>query len=135
MAQLTIPTSFPTLTSVLFDDDVLKRTWIPPVNIKETEQDYEIEMAVPGMKKEDFKIATEKDILNVTAEVKEEEKNKEDENYTRREFSYNSFTRSFSLPQNVDENNIKARYENGVLYITIPKVQETQPKKKTILLS
>src|SRR2546423_11054850 len=141
MSQLVKFNTAPTFRSMLdnfwgnamFDDDVLKQNRMPAVNVKENEKDYEIELAAPGMKKEDFRIDVENGILTISAEKKEEKEQKEDK-YTRREFSYSSFNRSFSLPQNVDENNIKARYENGVLYLTVSKQEEEKPKKKSISL-
>ena len=142
MSQLVKFNTFPALRSMLdnlwgndlSDEDFLKRNKMPAVNVKENEKNYEIEVAAPGMKKEDFNIAVDNGILTISAESKEEKEQKED-NYTRREFSYSSFSRSFSLPQNVDEDNIKAKYENGVLYLTISKIEETKPHKKTIPLS
>ena len=142
MSQLVKFNTFPALRSMLdnlwgndlSDDDFLKRNKMPAVNVKENEKNYEIEVAAPGMKKEDFNIAVDNGILTISAESKDEKEQKED-NYTRREFSYSSFSRSFSLPQNVDEDNIKAKYENGVLYLTISKIEEEKPHKKTIPLS
>jgi HSP20 family protein len=142
MSQLVKFNTFPALRSMLdnlwgndlSDDDFLKRNKMPAVNVKENEKNYEIEVAAPGMKKEDFNIAVDNGILTISAESKDEKEQKED-NYTRREFSYSSFSRSFSLPQNVDEDNIKAKYENGVLYLTVSKIEEAKPHKKTIPLS
>jgi HSP20 family protein len=116
------------------DDEILKRARIPSVNVKENENNYEIEVAAPGMKKEDFSIAVENRILTISADIKEEKEAKEDK-YTRREFVATSFTRSFSLPENADENNIQAHYENGVLRVNVPKVQEKKPDKKKIELT
>jgi HSP20 family protein len=120
--------------SDLVEEDVLRKARIPAVNVKENEKDYEIEVAAPGMKKEDFTINVENRILSISAELKEEKEEKEDK-YTRREFMTTSFTRSFSLPENADENNIQAHYENGVLRVVVPKVQEKKPDKKKIELT
>src|SRR4051812_38666821 len=103
-------------------------TTIPSVNIRETADAYEVEMAAPGMSKQDFKVELDGNVLTISSS---KEKNFEDkqQNYTRREFSYESFRRSFELPRNVvDEQNINARYENGVLHLTIPKREEAKQK-------
>lgn len=107
---------------------------MPAVNVKDNEKNYEIEVAAPGMKKEDFSITVDNRILTISAEVKEEKEVKEDK-YSRREFVSGSFSRSFTLPENVDENNIQANYENGILKVVVPKAQEKSPQKKTIALS
>ncbi len=99
----------------------------PAVNIRETEKSYEIHVAAPGMKKEDFKIEVVKDVLTVSAEKKQEQEEK-DENYTRKEFSFTSFSRSFNLPEFVEADAIKAIYENGILGLTLPKKQEVLSK-------
>lgn len=103
---------------------------IPSVNVKETDQAYHIEMAVPGMSKEDFKVAVKEDSLVISSEKKStsEESN---EKFTRKEWSYNSFSRSFSLPETVNREGIQAEYENGVLKVVLPKVEEVI-KNKTI---
>lgn len=118
----------------LLEDDFLKRTKMPAVNVKDNEKNYEIEVAAPGMKKEDFSITVDNRILTISAGVKEEREVKEDK-YSRREFVSGSFSRSFTLPENVDENNIQANYENGILKVVVPKAQEKSPQKKTIALS
>jgi len=101
----------------------------PPANIIETNKDYKVDISVPGMKRDDFHVDVEDGVLTITSE-KEEEKKEEDKNYRRREFSYNSFCRTFPLPDNVDENNINAKYDNGVLEVTIPKKEVTMSKPK-----
>jgi HSP20 family protein len=103
---------------------------LPAVNIKETENSYEVEMAAPGMKKEDFKIELENNILTISSEKTEErEEGDEKEKYSRREFSYQSFQRSISLPKEVvDEEKIKAHYKDGMLHLTIPKKEEAKQK-------
>ncbi len=111
------------------------RTNVPAVNIKESENDFELELAVPGRNKEDFKIEVNENVLTISSETKTEE-NVEKENYTRREFGYSSFKRSFTLPETIDEDNIKATYINGLLKFTLPKKEEALPKaKRTIELS
>jgi HSP20 family protein len=93
---------------------------IPSTNIHETEKEFQIEMAAPGLEKKDFKVKLEKNTLTISSE-KEEENKKEEKNYSLREYAYNSFSRSFALPDNCLPDKINARYENGVLYITLPK--------------
>lgn len=100
---------------------------VPNANIIENGKDYQIELAVPGLERKDFKVEVENDILIVSAE-KEEEKKTEEKNYRSREFSYNSFYRSFSLPDNLKVDNINAEYHNGVLKITLPKKEVTISK-------
>ena len=105
------------------------RTWgssIPAVNIREDEDSYVIEVAAPGYKKSDFNIELNDNILSISVE-KEESGEKENDNYTRREFNYQSFKRSFSLPEEVDADSITANYKNGILTIKIKK-QEEKPK-------
>lgn len=112
--------NFPTV----FDDLLAGKSisgFTPSVNVSETDKNWHIEVAAPGLKKEDFKINLEKDMLTISAEMKTEEK-KEEKNYSRREFTYGSFTRSFRVRENsVDAENIAARYDNGILQIDIPK--------------
>ena len=105
--------------------------FLPAVNIRETKTHYTVEVAVPGFKKGDFKITTENGLLSVSAETGKDEK-EEKENYTRREFSSSSFTRTFSLPGNIDENNITANYQDGLLEIGIKKSGNTDVAKKKI---
>ncbi len=97
---------------------------IPNANINETEKEYKIELAVPGLDKKDFKVAVDNGVLYVSSE-KEEDRKEEDANYTRREYSYNSFRRTFSLPDNCIAEKIKAKYENGILNLVLPKKEVT----------
>jgi len=100
---------------------------LPAVNIKEDGEGFTVEMAAPGMAKEDFKIELENEVLCISAERKSENEVKEGERFTRREFNYQSFQRSFHLPKStVDYDKIKAKYENGVLTIQIPKREEAK---------
>jgi HSP20 family protein len=103
-------------------------TTLPAVNIKENADAFMVEMAAPGMAKEDFKIELNNDLLTISSEKKNEKETKEGETYTRREYSYQSFSRSFTLPNTVDGEKISAKYENGVLSIEIPKKEEAKPK-------
>ena len=107
----------------------LTNTTLPATNIKETKDDFIVTMAVPGLNKKDFKIDLNDNILTISSEKKEEKEDKS-ANYSRREYSYQSFCRSFTLPKNVVNNEkISAKYDNGELYITIPKKEEAKPKQ------
>jgi HSP20 family protein len=104
-------------------------TTIPLVNIKETNDNFEVEMAAPGMNKEDFKVELDGNVLTIISENKDENEVKEGDRYTRREFSYQSFQRSFQLPKEVvDADKIEAKYENGVLRLLVPKKEEAKPR-------
>jgi HSP20 family protein len=106
----------------------------PALNIKEKNNKFEIELAAPGFSKKDFEVTIDNGCLNISAE-KSESKKEKDENYTRQEFSYNSFTRSLLLPENVKEEDIKASYHDGILSFDLAKKEETKklkPKKIAI---
>jgi HSP20 family protein len=98
-------------------------SYVPGVNISETNESYGLEFSAPGFSKEHITIGVDKDVLTVSGEFKKEE-SKEDTNYSRREFNLTSFKRSFSLPESVNKDSISAKYENGLLHITIPKQME-----------
>lgn len=103
-------------------------TTIPAVNIRETADHFDVEVAAPGMEKKDFKITLDGNLLTISSQKEYSEETRK-ENYTRREFSYRSFQRSFELPKDVvDESNINARYDNGLLHLTIPKKEEAKRK-------
>jgi HSP20 family protein len=106
----------------------LTNTTIPSVNIKENENEFEVEMAAPGMTKDDFRIELNNSVLTISSEKQSENKSKEGENVTRREFSYQSFSRLFTLPVIVEADKITAKYENGLLRVNIPKKEEAKPK-------
>lgn len=106
----------------------LTNTTIPSVNIKETENEFEVEMAAPGMAKDDFKLEIHNNVLTISSEKQTENKTEEGKNITRREFSYQSFSRSFTMPVIVDTEKISAKYENGILRVMIPKKDEAKPK-------
>lgn len=136
---------FPNLFDEFFSDNLMRQDRFPlkkelvkfsspAINVKETEAAYELEVAAPGMKKEDFKIEIEKNLLTLSTE-KKEKKIEEKENYTRKEFGYYSFKRSFSLPEDkVNMENITAKYESGILKVAIPKKakEELEPTVKRI---
>ncbi|RZL46089.1 MAG: Hsp20/alpha crystallin family protein [Pedobacter sp.] len=120
----------------LFSDAINKTQGVnkvPNVNIYEGINEYKIELAAPGLNKEDFKIDLKKDNLSVWAEKKVEADAQKD--YTRKEFEYNSFARSFVLPEGVDADKITAEYINGILYITIGKLDEAKNTHKEIVVS
>jgi len=93
---------------------------VPTVNVIENEKEWKLELAAPGLEKKDFKINVQNDLLTISSEKKEEKKEEKD-NYTRREFAYSSFTRSFRLPENCLSDKIDAKYENGILRLFLPK--------------
>lgn len=134
---------FPSFSRFWDDDDFFNRginwgvsnfsdagTTLPAVNIKESEDSYDVEMAAPGMKKEDFRIELDNNILTISSEKRDEyEEGGEKEKYSRKEFSYQAFQRSFSLPKEVvDEDKIEASYRDGVLHLSIPKKEEAKQK-------
>ena len=107
-------------------------TSVPAVNIKDNEKSFELELAVPGMKKDDFTVEVDNDVLTISSEFKSENEETQD-NYTRKEFSYSAFKRAFTLPETVDGSKIDARYEDGILRLTLPKKQEALPKPKRLI--
>ena len=107
---------------------------IPAVNIKEENDKFILEMAAPGMSKDAFKINLDNYQLTISSEQKKEKKEKED-NYTRREFVYSSFSRSFTLPKTIDVEKIKADYKNGILLLTLPKKEEEAKLSRQIKIS
>jgi HSP20 family protein len=112
-------------------------TTLPAVNIKETDKSFEVEMAAPGMQKDNFNVQLENNMLTISSEKQDEQEQKEGERYTKREFSYQSFQRSFTLPEGlVEEDKIEAKYTDGVLHLTIPKSEKAQKKPaRTIKIS
>jgi len=128
---------FPSLMNEFFKPDWFGgmetlNTTVPAVNIKENEKDFELELAIPGFKKDDFNIEVDENILTISSEVKSENHTNENK-YTRREFSYNAFKRAFTLPETVDDGKINANYEAGVLRLTLPKREEALPKPKRMI--
>ena len=109
------------------------QTTIPSVNIRETHDNFEVEMAAPGMSKDDFKVELDGNTLTISSSKKHEQEDKQD-GYSRREFSYQSFQRSFTLPKDVvDEDKIGAQYENGLFRLTIPKKEEAKKKAPRLI--
>lgn len=103
-------------------------TTVPSVNVRESTDTFDVELAAPGFDKKDFNIELNNDMLTISSEKNMENETREGEKFARREFSYQSFSRSFSLPNTADAEKIKARYENGILRVTIPKKEEAKPK-------
>ncbi len=130
--------SVPSLFNNLFGRDLMDwNSWnfadenstLPAVNVKENDNEFAIEVAAPGLKREDFKVNYENGRLTISSEKKEEREEKKKEKVTRREFSYQAFQRSFSIPENiVDAEKISAKYHEGILHITLPKREEIKPK-------
>lgn len=128
---------FPSLMNEIFKPDWFGgmdniSSQVPAVNIKENEKNYELELAVPGMHKDDFNVEVDHKIMTISAEL-ENEDTKSTENYTRREFSYSSFKRSFTLPETIAQDKIKASYKDGVLKLNLPKKEEALPKPKRMI--
>jgi HSP20 family protein len=133
---------FPALPSLI--DDFFTRDWLdsslanwrvtgatlPAVNVMETNDEFRIELAAPGMKRSDFKVELDNNVLTISSEREDHSEQKDERgNYTRKEFSYRSFQRSFSLPENkVLGEKITARYLDGILYVTVPKSEEAKVK-------
>lgn len=128
---------FPALMNEIFKPDwfggveTLQNS-VPSVNIKENEVNFELALSVPGYNKEDFKVEVDKEVLTVSAELVNEEVNK-DEKFTRREFAIKSFKRAFTLPNTIDADSIKASYESGILSLELPKKEEALPKPKRLI--
>lgn len=127
---------FPTWfdTSDMFDDDFFDNgKLMPPMNVKETEKTFDIELAIPGFTKEEIEVSLENDVLHVSAEKEKETVEEDVEGYTRKEFSYNSFERKIKVPNTVNQDKeVKATYNNGLLnlQLTKAKVAKELPKKK-----
>ena len=98
----------------------------PSVNVVETENSYRVEVAAPGLEKQDFEVSIDNGSLNISARKEHQEEVKDGDKYMRREFNFTSFTRSFQLPDTVKADDIAANYENGVLKITLPKKEEAK---------
>lgn len=134
LPKLRTRTSWPNLIDEFLNDSLTPRffNWesgqnMPAVNIAEGKEDYKIEVAAPGLGKEDFKISLDNNVLTISSE-KEVKNESNDENVLRREFSYTSFNRSFALPETINGEKIKASYNEGVLNILVPKKEEAKIK-------
>jgi len=137
MALAKISNQYPSLFDRFFENDIFNwsnrnfsstNTTLPSVNIKESNEEFEVEVAAPGLTKNDFKIDLKHDVLTVSSEKEVENETKGEQEFSLREFSYQSFSRSFSLPNSADIEKIGAKYENGILRIIIPKKEDSRPK-------
>ncbi len=137
MSIVRFSNQMPSMFDRLFENDMFDwttrnysstNTTLPAVNIKEDENGYEVEMSVPGFDKNDFKIELNNSLLTISSDKKVENESKEGQCFTRKEFSYQSFSRSFTLPRIVDGEKIEAKYENGILTVMIPKKEDSKPK-------
>ena len=137
MALIRFSNQYPSLFDRFFENDLFDwsnrnysntNTTLPSVNIKESNDDFEVEVAAPGFTKNDFKIELNHDLLTISSEKEIENETKEGQQFSLREFSYQSFSRSFTLPNSADSEKIGAKYENGILRIIIPKKEEARPK-------
>lgn len=129
MSLVRFSNSMPSVFDRFFEGDMLEwsknNLTLPSVNIKEDEKGFELELAAPGFDKSDIKIEIDKGVLTISSEKKEENKAEEkNKHYSRKEFSYQSFRRAFTLPENVDGDIINASYDKGILSVNIPKKEE-----------
>ena len=128
---------FPSIFDRFFNSDLMDwnlsnfsstNTSLPAVNVKETDNEFIIDVAAPGLEKKDFNVNFHNNVLTISSEKKNEKEEKK-EHYTRREFAYQSFQRSFTVAENaVDSDKINAKYNDGILHITLPKREEVKPK-------
>jgi HSP20 family protein len=135
--------SLPALFDDLFNRDLSNwentnfsdtNTSVPAVNIKENAENYEVEVAAPGMNKKDFRVELDGNSLTISSERTNRNEQRQDERYFRREFSYQSFQRTFTLQKNVvDVDKIRAKYENGLLHLLIPKGEEAKQKPSRLI--
>lgn len=134
----------PSIFDEFFNDSYLPRffkfntnsndSYCPAVNVEETEKEYRIEVAAPGLDKGDMNVSVNDGVLTIKAEKKvENEENKD--NYIRREFGYTSFSRSFTLPEEIDAEKISAKHKNGVLHVTLPKSEVKVTPAKEVKIS
>lgn len=128
-----VPTSFSNVIDRFFNDSVARAggstayTFLPKVDVFEDEKAFEVHVAVPGMNKEDFKIDVNEDRLTISGERKVK-KEKNENHFRSVETQYGSFSRTFSLPENIDKNKIEAEYKNGILELTLPKDEKKMVK-------
>lgn len=129
--------SFPFVMDEIFKDLMGGTQYVnkitAPVNIKETENNFLVELMAAGLKKEDFNIELDNDLLTISSEIKSEKTEGEEGKFTRKEFSFSSFKRSFTLPETVNQEAITASYDNGILKLTLPKKEEALPKEKRLI--
>ena len=135
MSLVRFSNSYPSVFDTLFENNWFEgenrnyattNTTLPSVNIKESSEEFEVEVAAPGFEKNDFHIELNRNLLTISSDKQLE--NKIEKQFTRKEFNYQSFSRSFTLPNIVDSEKIEAKYENGILKVLIPKKEEAKPK-------
>ncbi len=133
-----VGTNVPNLFEDFFGSDLFDRLGamsggsnLPSVNIRDQKDRYSIEVAAPGLNKDDFNVEIDEGALTISSSKEASDEQKEGD-YTRREFNYTAFQRTFTLPDTVKEDDISAEYEDGVLYINIPKKEEEKREKKKI---
>lgn len=128
--------SMPNILDEFFGRDLLSNVMddhtgisIPAVNVMENNDEFKIEVAAPGLEKKDFKIDLENNLLTISSEKEfQNEEGDKDGKFMRREFSYSSFKRTFTMPQSVNADKISAKHKDGILYISIPKKEEAKQK-------
>ena len=131
-------TWLPNLLDNIFDESLdsqplRKLRSLPAVNIIETDDEFSIEFAAPGKKREEFNIELDNELLTISSTNEEKPSSKETANYTRREFSYSSFKRSFTLPETVNLSKIDASYTDGILTVNLPKLEEAKKQPKRLI--
>lgn len=134
MKNLAVRNNFSLANSIFedfFSDDFFQRKNTPAVNVKENEKEFSIELAAPGYKKDSFNIEIKDEYLKISSKNESNSTSKDDKFY-RREFTYSSFERSFYLPENVNVEEIKASYNEGILFVSIPKKAKIENKPKLI---
>ncbi len=131
----------PDVFNDFFDTDFLPKvnsnTTAPAINVIEKKDEYDVELAAPGMTKEDFKVSLDEDrnlVVELDKKVEKTEENKETGHYLRREFSYTKFHQTLLLPDDVNRDNISATVENGVLKVVLPKLQPQEMKKERTMI-
>ena len=117
------------LPSRMFSDAFFRERAFPKVNVRDLAKEFQVELAAPGYKTEDLKVEVKDDILTISSEQKQETENEQD-GWRRREFSYQSFSRGFQLPENADAENVKAKFVDGVLRLSVAKKTATVPAKE-----
>ena len=137
MSLMKFSNPLPTFFDRFFENDLfdwsnrnysLTNTTLPSVNIKENPDAFQVDVAAPGLSKNDFRLELNNNLLTISSEKKVENETNEGEQFTKHEFSYQSFTRSFTMPDFADNENITATYENGILHVAIPKKEEAKPR-------
>jgi len=142
MSLVRFSNQLPSMFDRLFEGDLfdwsnrnfsLTNTTLPSVNIRENPDAFTVEVAAPGFDKGDFKLELNHDVLTISSEKQVENETKEGEHYNKCEFSYQSFTRSFTLPNTADGERIDASYDKGILNVVIPKKEEAKPKPSRMI--